>query len=172
MTQITRVPVGLQNFLGTQAQGKNPSELAQTVVPTIDLDQFLSIQQEEWIGAGFTPFTIQGFESFDVPENEVWLLRTLSWRHRSVGGNVGDKYTASQSLSNNSNSANPLTNHGIGDPYVYELTVDAGVIYTACELDNVIVPPGGRIVFHVSQVVSTAGSFHSEVFIRYLKLKV
>lgn len=40
MSQINRPPLGLQNLLGSQNFGDNPSELAQAVAPTLDLLPF------------------------------------------------------------------------------------------------------------------------------------
>ncbi|MGI9457519.1 MAG: hypothetical protein ACR2NU_13225 [Aeoliella sp.] len=42
MSQINRPPLGLQELLGSQNFGDNPSQLAQSVVPTIDLFPFLA----------------------------------------------------------------------------------------------------------------------------------
>ena len=82
-TQITRVPLGLQNFLGSQAQGRNPSELNQEVQPTLDMTQWYVNETDRWyVEAGALPFDQTPPQGQDavvtVPEGELWLVKRLS----------------------------------------------------------------------------------------------
>lgn len=173
MTQITRVPIGLQDFLGTQAQGKNPSEFGQVVAPTIGMDRFLGIQRETWQRSGFGSFNTSAFVSITVPEDEVWFIRSLAWRHVQSGASAGDGYTGYCLLSNNSNSNGPLSEHPISRPFPYEVPSGSGQNLYDCEhVPDVIAVPGSQITFYAKALTITAGNFNSDAFVRYLALKV
>ena len=51
MSKINRLPKGLQEFLGNTAQGQNPDELSQTVVPTLEMQQYHALDQMKWVQA-------------------------------------------------------------------------------------------------------------------------
>lgn len=45
MSQINTPPLGLQQLMGSQNFGDNPSDLAQQVIPTVDLTPFLATRK-------------------------------------------------------------------------------------------------------------------------------
>jgi hypothetical protein len=48
VSQITRVPRGLQDFLGSQNFGSNPSQLGSVVAPTLDISPFMAADKIEY----------------------------------------------------------------------------------------------------------------------------
>lgn len=45
MSQINQVPKGLQDFFGSKSFGRNPNELAQTVIPMVRLEPFYDLDR-------------------------------------------------------------------------------------------------------------------------------
>ena len=78
MSKINRLPKGLQEFLGNTAQGQNPDELSQTVVPTLEMQQYHALDQMKWVQATRTITTIGNGAFFPVPTNEIWRPIYLS----------------------------------------------------------------------------------------------
>lgn len=73
MTQITRVPKGLQDLLGTQAFGKNPAELAQNVLPQLDLFPFYGAERLRYQRVN-APVAARGNgPGFTVPIGKIWI---------------------------------------------------------------------------------------------------
>lgn len=73
MTQITRVPKGLQDLLGTKQFGKNPGELAQSVLPQLDLFPFYAAERLTW-RRNNSPIASQGNgPGFTIPVGEIWI---------------------------------------------------------------------------------------------------
>lgn len=177
MTQITRVPRGLQDFLGSQAFGKNPSELGDVVAPVLEMSPFLGIEKEKWHGEGFAPFnTTPANVSVVVPDGELWLLREVGFLHNGAALSVTDRYTASASLKNIPISSAPANPHPLSQtPYQYEI-INPGVAYEEFQswtLDNIVAWPGGEIEWWIRNiVVAGAGNFTSVAFLRYLELKI
>lgn len=78
MSQVNKPPLGLQDFLGSQNFGKNPSELAQTLIPTLDLFPFLSVYDlETTTGATESVFNDKSLAEITVPEGEFWMLDSI-----------------------------------------------------------------------------------------------
>ena len=80
MSRINQPPFGLQSLLGSQNFGDNPSELAQTVVPLIDLWPFLSAEKIRYARGASTLNARGDSVSVTVPEGELWMPLTISAR--------------------------------------------------------------------------------------------
>lgn len=167
MTQITRVPVGLQKFLGTQAQGKNPSELGQLVTPTIDLMPFLAVQQEYWEEVtGF--FSANTILYITVPDTEVWLLRSVGIYHS--GGGSGSTYISSAYMDQNPNTPNPNGHHPLMGPYTFVEAASNSNIHTMQLLNDVVAYAGSRIAFQFTEVAATNTT--PKGYARFIKLEI
>lgn len=167
MTQVTRVPVGLQSFLGTQAQGKNPSELGQLITPVLDIGLFLGVQQEQWqrVGGLFSTDT-QLF--IEVPAGQVWVLRSIGLVNG--GGGPSASYDVSVYLENLPNSAAPQENHPLTEVYTYNIGTNASDTTFYRELRDVIAYAGSRIVFDFGNV--SGSNFDPIGYVRYLSLEI
>lgn len=177
MTQITRTPTGLQDFLGTQAQGANPSELAGVVSPIVDFGDFIGIRTERWYSDAWTPFSggPNHNEQVVVPEGELWVLKTLAIRCSvQAGGAAGDGFTVSFLMSSNSNSNAPISAHCLALPYKYEINATAGRVdtqYVGIEVNDIVAPPGASITGSIHSVVGNA-TFNPTFQLRYRLLKI
>lgn len=92
MSRINRVPIGLQSFLDSQNAGDNPSELARTVIPIIDLQPFYEARNWEVltaIASGLT--TQQEINAITVPEGEIWFVKGGSALIRCTSGGGADE---------------------------------------------------------------------------------
>lgn len=82
MSQINRVPQGLQDLLGSKNFGDNPAELSQVVAPTTDLSKFYEAERRSW----FQPITsinmtAEGaITSLAVPEGQLWFVQAIGTR--------------------------------------------------------------------------------------------
>jgi len=98
---INRLPVGLLDFLGIRAGGRNPQNLTEQLLPTLDLlrwykdaQQFLSFVSLAPLVAnqneGILPLTgLPGLTNGLVPNNEAWILMPgtgLGWSFDVVAG--------------------------------------------------------------------------------------
>lgn len=81
MSQINRVPWGLQSLLGTKNFGKNPSDLAQSVLPTVDLGPHLRYETMRTERNTGVIAAVGDTVEIEVPVNEAWQPITF-------GGNV------------------------------------------------------------------------------------
>lgn len=77
MSRINQPPWGLQALLGSKNFGDNPSELAETVVPTVDVFKFLSADRIDYeLVNGATNARGDSIE-IAVPEGELWLVMAI-----------------------------------------------------------------------------------------------
>lgn len=75
MSGINRSPTGLLSFFGIKNTGRNPSALADTLAPTLELVPWYLSQNSE--SMSFTgPVAAVGFSPgfFNVPETETWAV--------------------------------------------------------------------------------------------------
>ena len=117
MTQITRVPFGLQDFLGSKSFGQNPSQLAQVVAPILTLDDFLAAERRTFtISSNVVVVGNGSFASTTVPDGELWLLDAVGVRIALNGGAPGDAYftcTIVNAINHNSpTNATPIAEFG------------------------------------------------------------
>lgn len=78
-TRITRSPRGLLDFLGTQAQGDNPSELLDVVRPIVAIDKWLLVDSLEIVDDAVTVLAGNLLSHIqEVPTGQAWLLRFMS----------------------------------------------------------------------------------------------
>lgn len=167
MTQITRVPIGLQDFLGTQAQGSNPSELGQVVIPSVDMGQFLAVNSEYWANESGL-FTASTSLYITVPDGETWLLK--SFGVESDGGGAGGNYLASSYLDRMPNSDAPPGRHPIMDMFSFTATP------ATLKQTNVTHFPDGIVCFPGTRVetffqVTAGANFTPIIWARYLRLR-
>lgn len=78
MSRINQPPWGLQDLLGSKNFGDNPSELAETVIPSLDMVDFLTADKIDYEReAGFG--TARGDNiAIVVPEGELWMMMEAS----------------------------------------------------------------------------------------------
>lgn len=166
MTQITRVPQGLQGYLGTQAQGKNPSDLGQIISPVLNMNGFYNIGAEFWEDcAGF--FSVNTIIQTIVPEREIWLLKSVGIEND--GGGAGGRYIASVFMDIMPQSSAPPSEHPLAGTFEYNQTAAAGPQYVSWELSDVVAFGGSRIRYQFSQVAGV--NFAPRGWTRYLKLQ-
>lgn len=80
MSQINRPPIGLQSLLGSKNFGQNPSELAQQVVPTVDLYPFWASQQLRFNRDTVTAVAGQGsVVETTLPQDETWGILSVAF---------------------------------------------------------------------------------------------
>lgn len=92
MSRINRVPFGLQDLLGSQNLGANPSSLLQEVRPTLDLFPFwaaerVTLRTDNTVAINNSSVIVT---SFTVPQGQAWIPL-----HVSCGANlatVGDTW--------------------------------------------------------------------------------
>lgn len=174
MSQITRVPWGLQDFLGNQSQGDNPSEFAQIVAPVLDLSQFYSIEKEKHYTEGFGIISTNATIDVEVPEGEVWIIKSIGARHAfGTAPTAGDGYTMCYFATNLTNSNIPTNLHGLRDDFRWETDgVAGGSVVEAQPVHDFIAWAGTLIKWRVTDVVLTSGNFSPAGFVRYLKLEI
>lgn len=76
MGNIARKPRGLLDLLLTQSGGQNPSNLMESVRPTLDMLPFYLPERLDADTAAINQ-AVAGFTGITVPEGEVWLLLWL-----------------------------------------------------------------------------------------------
>jgi len=173
MSQITRVPWGLQDFLGNRNQGDNPSVFGEVVTPTLDMTPFFSINNEKLYSEGFGIITANATIDHTVPEGEVWILKSMGMYHKANSAGAGDGYTASYFAQELSNANIPSNQHGLRAPYVYETDgVTGDAIGEAQPVNDFIAWSGTVLKWRVGLMTSTAGNFSPAGFVRYLRLEI
>lgn len=87
---ITRAPIGLLDFFGIQNQGRNPSLLSGTILPTLDVQSFYQTDKLEYIEE--TGIAIAGTASSTltttIPAGEVWYVKEFALGTAVLGAGV------------------------------------------------------------------------------------
>lgn len=129
MSQISRLPTGLQSLLQSKNFGRNPDQLLQEVRPTLDLEQFWQAYVFHSRTSGETNLNNgqEAFFTFTVPAGEYWLVTSVGIVTRvTAGGNVGDGASFSAAIDDVVNSDSPVVPVGLAGPWPYYIHV-AGV---------------------------------------------
>jgi len=169
MTQITRVPTGLQDFLGTQAQGDNPSEFGQTIIPVLDMFPFYAQGVERWEDVGGL-FSVDTGLNIDVPAGETWLL--LSWSVEMDGGGAGGSFNMGVIMTQVPQAEQPTINHPISTRVINFTDQGAGtsVWYAGDHFPIPILAQSDvRVTFWFKDVSGT--NFNPICHLRYWRLR-
>jgi len=85
MSKINRVPQALQDLLGNTNQGENPAELLPAVRAGFDMFPFWSLERlRVQSNGGSNPSPIVPY-AFTVPDDEAWMIRTMSAAVANIG---------------------------------------------------------------------------------------
>lgn len=95
MSQINQVPVGLQSLLGSKNFGRNPADLTQAVIPTLELLPFYSQQRMSLAQQELNVTSAGQGISIEVPGNEMWLAYHLTAHVFGVNANEEVSYELS-----------------------------------------------------------------------------
>ncbi len=177
MSQINRVPQGLQDLLGSINFGDNPGQLGGVVAPTLDLFPFLSVERLFWDFQNIG-FSVAGsLTGVTVPQGELWFVDSLASEIFTSGGPAaGDTVTLGVVLTKVINSN--ATTIGVAHPLARLGKFDVENVPTSREQFNFDYPRllpilgGQRIVFHASNLIITGGTFNVTNTVRYYKLNV
>lgn len=91
MSQITRVPFGLQSLLGSKNFGDNPAELGQVVAPILDMFPFFAAERRTWHqDVGIVVNDNGVVNTITVPTGELWLVDSLGASVQMTGSPAGD----------------------------------------------------------------------------------
>ncbi len=74
MTQINRVPRGLQDLLNTQSFGKNPDQLGQVVQPVLDISAFYRAEKLEVVRTQKDNLAVGDEILTQIPVGENWFV--------------------------------------------------------------------------------------------------
>lgn len=115
MSRINRVPFGLQDLLGSQNFGDNPSELAQVVAPSLDMLPFLSAERMSYEYASASVSGNAEIASMVVPEGELWYLVGCGCAMKANSGEPTVAYGVriSAGVFNVPTSSSPAALHGL-----------------------------------------------------------
>lgn len=171
MSKITRVPRGLQKYLGTQNQGENPVDLAQIVSPGLSMDRFYDVENDFWQAYAFSPTAIATtFAIKTIPNDEIWIAKNFGLELTFAGATSGDTCRAQivvQSMPNQSLVGNiPIASFGT-------LAFDQDIIRVANDAggSQKMLWGGSTLRGYISDVNLTAGSIAGWMWINYIRLK-
>ncbi len=90
MSRINRVPFGLQELLGSTAQGDNPSDLLQDVRASFDIEPLWHADRIESIEGTGTQQTIGAGIQVTIPSGEYWRPIVFSCiQNIAIGDSTG-----------------------------------------------------------------------------------
>lgn len=145
--QLSRFPSGLLGLVGAQNFGENPRQLADVVVPTVDIgDQYMVTLQEPLFGNtavganGFNPYTSVPLV---VPVGELWKVVAYAVNivtAAGMSGRVGPSVRIG-------GAAGP--NFPLGDPIAYVASETNWVYW---DLDEFWAPAGYEFGASLAQV--------------------
>ena len=176
MSQITRVPLGLQKALGLETQGDNPSDLAQSIGPGIDLTRYYDLRQRFWWLA-LRDVTGDGSDNAVVPEGEIWLLNLISVACRPFATTLNDNMSVDVYVRDVQNDAtgNGLQFHGLAELGNFSDPIGGGAANYQAKSQRMDMLPmfgGTTIRFAYNQTVVTSGSFNTRVALEYLRIQI
>lgn len=161
MSQISRVPKGLQDLLGSKNFGDNPSELGGVVAPTLDMFPFLAAERFDAVLQEDFPLTTAigdgTFAQVVVPDGEFWLLDSIGAGIKPDAGTpitAGDSVSISALISRLNASTLPGNNHPLMHILDYVNVAGAGVQESWLIQYPRLIPvtPGSLISFVATQV--------------------
>lgn len=120
MSRINRVPFGLQDLLGSQNFGDNPSELSSVVAPVLDMLPFLSAERYSYsYQSGNISNNGAMASGISVPDGEIWYVTGVGFGIKPNSGLPGGAYGISISAvaSKLPTSTSPSGFHAVGNHY-------------------------------------------------------
>lgn len=171
------MPFGLQDLLGSQNFGDNPSEMGQVVAPTLDMRMFYHPERRN-IFCGIVSVTTGNnglITSFAVPSNELWFVT-------AVGAIVNGAAVANQwfghlsaNIVNTQNSNFPgKTAPLAGMPFADQGAVNNVQPFTLnTDLDYLPILGSESIEFRLARSnVTAVNTLTFDCYVRYLKVRV
>lgn len=174
MSQITRLPWGLQKFLGSQNQGDNPSDLAQVVAPTLDMGEFFSVETEKWFTQTQSAFSSPTTQSITVPDGEIWLVNGWSAKISQTVPGAGDYVMVDMRWIDLANSNDGGSATGISPRIKVENNTGVASILNAAYWfpRPLIAWPGTDIQVRYDDFVLTAGNWAVKSSVNYKRLQI
>lgn len=176
MTQVTRVPFGLQDLLGTKSFGENPSDLSQTIAPTLDLTAFLKAERRAFqLQSSVQLFGNGQAGVFTIPTGQLWFVHSIATRLSTLGTDPFHARVCAFANKMN-NSSSPGSQHALGTLGVIDSAGPTGGGFTALSLDFQEPVPffgGEEIELQLTEGLFTGtNSYTNRLHIRYTKLFV
>lgn len=178
MSRINRVPYGLQDLLGSQNFGDNPSELGGVVSPVLDMYQFMKLERREFVinAAGSTRTTPGNFSNIVVPQGEIWMVEMIgATMNKNAAWVVGEQVVITAALDAVVNSTFPTVEHPLGEIGSFECTgaASSGLFYFTKVFENPLILVGGETIYHVCSHISiTTSNVAFNPMLSYTKLNV
>lgn len=180
MSQINRVPQGLQDLLGSQNFGDNPSELGSVVAPTLDLERLLFAERRWFSYKLAANVAVDGsFNVHTVPAGELWLVENcaVGVTLAGVGGSWQGVFGVSATQLTNVDTAGALSVPVAG---LGQLNANAGaIIGTGQAVFSHSFPkplpfyPGEQIGFHLVNGLYAGGQLYTiRSSVQFIKAKI
>lgn len=91
MSQINRPPIGLQSLLGSKNFGENPSNLAQQVLPAVDMFPFWASQVLKFEKVSGNSTGVGSLIETQVPNGKTWGVLSCAFLLEHLGGAAEDQ---------------------------------------------------------------------------------
>jgi len=88
MSQINRVPWGLQSLLGSKNFGRNPSELQENIQPVLDMQPHVGYEILNADADYVVATAVGDYAELTIPDNEAWGVVGVSGDTRVVTSNA------------------------------------------------------------------------------------
>lgn len=176
MSRINRVPFGLQDLLGSQNFGDNPSELGGVVAPVLDMSPYLTAERYSYKHDTDVLADNGQITTFLVPDGEIWYVLAVGGALEPAsgtpivdfGGNIG-AFIFDVPNSNNPGSSHPVAGMQFRNETPVALSSVADE-WQGVEFTHPIPLLGGsRIRFILSGIYGDT-SWNTTVAVRYIRL--
>jgi len=147
---INRQPLGLLSFFGIKNSGRNPSALAESIAPTLDLSQWYLATNSQSTAINDNVAAV-GFTTFiQVPQNETWAILACTVNSQNALGagqtlRIGGAFSRPSVLGN---VVAPLTLYG------ESVTVGAVAVAWSNPGSIVFVPPGATVGLYCAAIAA------------------
>lgn len=164
---ISRRPAGLLDLLLTQQQGRNPSELRDSVQPVMEMTPFYQSERLKISAVNANAAAVGSTATHSVPSGEYWKILSLG-----VGGVFAN---ATQTIGvyatiGNLQSTNLLYLTNFGGTFASTATGD--IWANGHEMRQpLILPSGAQIKFAVSDLALAAGAITMQSRVMYVRLE-
>ena len=173
MSQITRVPFGLQDLLGSKNFGVNPTELGQQVNPTLEMFPFLAAERLTYFDSGaMTVFSDSQWFIKVIPDGELWMVDGVGINVDPVTTAVGQTLTSGVRIKNPPNLNLVNGREPLADLGTFENNTIGGLSHVQTHDFPRLVPLFGSSELQFQSVgdFSGASSYNLTASIRYIKL--
>ena len=168
MGRINRAPLGLLDLLQSKTDGVNPSQLAESVAPTLEMSPFYLSDKLGHAFSTVSTSVIGNTADIDVSEGQIFALFAMDVNF--IGNVIGAFASFEVEIQGIPTAFSPLSGFGVFSTDVMDAPLVGDRATRAVVFDRTIfMPPGSKLQ---TTVLTRSGTFNATTNIGMYRLSV